>query len=244
MQKLLCTPRVAQIPVRTKVSDEIRAGYSPGGVTSDAMEQNDQILDRYADYLRENGSRPKSVFAFCKELQISEAEFFRSFGSFDAVEDGFWRRMIERVIASVKSGAEWESFGARERTLAFLFAFLEASLSVRSILLVQREMFRPMCRHVPLHGFARAHKAFMREVLAHGQSTNEIAARGALTAAYPEVFFIHLLAVIEFNLADTSAAFERTDAFVEKTVNFVFDLIRTQAIDSGFDLLRFLAPGR
>jgi hypothetical protein len=31
---------------------------------------------------------------------------------------------------------------------------------------------------------------------------------------------------------------------VEKTVNLVFDLIRTQAIDSAFDLVRFLIPRR
>jgi hypothetical protein len=29
---------------------------------------------------------------------------------------------------------------------------------------------------------------------------------------------------------------------VEKSVNLAFDLLRTQAVDSAFDLLRFLAP--
>jgi ubiquinone biosynthesis protein COQ9 len=48
--------------------------------------------------------------------------------------------------------------------------------------------------------------------------------------------------VISFLLKDESQRFERTDAFIEKTVAFAFDVIRTQAIDSAFDLARFLAP--
>jgi ubiquinone biosynthesis protein COQ9 len=48
--------------------------------------------------------------------------------------------------------------------------------------------------------------------------------------------------VIAFLLKDESKRFERTDAFIEKTVAFAFDVIRTQAIDSAFDLARFLAP--
>ncbi len=208
------------------------------------MDLKEQILGRYEEHLREFGTRPESIFAFCKALEISEADFFRSYGSFDAVEEQFWQRMIEHVITSVTAGPEWSSFGARQQTLTFLFAFLEASLSVRSILLVRREAFRPLCRQVCLHGFAHAHKIFMQGVLAHGQDTNEIAERGALASIYPEVFFSHLLAVIDFHLADTSVRFERTDAFVEKTVNVAFDLIRTQAIDSAFDLVRFLIPRR
>jgi ubiquinone biosynthesis protein COQ9 len=54
--------------------------------------------------------------------------------------------------------------------------------------------------------------------------------------------YIHFRAVIAFLLKDESQRFERTDAFIEKTVAFAFDLIRTQAIDSGIDLARFLVP--
>jgi hypothetical protein len=61
-------------------------------------------------------------------------------------------------------------------------------------------------------------------------------------AVYPAVLYIHFRAVISFLLRDESKRFERTDAFIEKTVAFAFDVIRTQAIDSAFDLARFLAP--
>jgi hypothetical protein len=208
------------------------------------MELSERIIEHYSNHLREHGHPPQSVFRFCKELEIAESDFFRTFGSLEAVESELWRAMIERVIGSVSAGPEWESFGARQRTLAFLFAFLEASLDVRSLLLTRRELFRPLCRNHAITGFAHAHKRFTADVIAKGQETNEVAERGPIAAIYPEVFLTHLLAVIEFHLADTSAGFERTDAFVEKSVNLAFDLIRAQAVDSAFDLVRFLLPRR
>ncbi|MFY8215934.1 MAG: hypothetical protein ACOVMP_04960 [Chthoniobacterales bacterium] len=206
------------------------------------MELPERIIEHYSHHLREHGHPPQSVFRFCKDLEITESEFFRTFGSLEAVESALWQKMIERVIESVSNGAEWESFGSRQRTLAFLFAFLESSLELRSLLLVRKEVFRPFCRSHAIAGFAAAHKRFMTDVIDKGRETGEVAERGVLTGFYPEVFLTHLLAVIEFHLADTSAGFERTDAFVEKTVNLAFDVIRTQAVDSAFDLVRFLIP--
>jgi ubiquinone biosynthesis protein COQ9 len=76
----------------------------------------------------------------------------------------------------------------------------------------------------------------------HATATGEIAERGRLGGLYPQALYLHFRAVIDFYVKDTSPRYERTDAFVEKSVTLAFDLLRTQAIDSAFDLLRFLAP--
>ena len=47
--------------------------------------------------------------------------------------------------------------------------------------------------------------------------------------------------MVEFTLADDSSGFERTDAYIEKSVRLAFDVIGTQAVDSAFDLFRFLS---
>jgi hypothetical protein len=93
-----------------------------------------------------------------------------------------------------------------------------------------------------LNAFEEHFKTFASDIIDHGLSTGEIASRGPLQSLYPAVLYIHFRAVIAFLLKDESQRFERTDAFIEKTVAFAFDVIRTQAIDSAFDLARFLAP--
>lgn len=208
------------------------------------MDISDRIIESYSQHLREHGHPPQSVFRLCQDLDLTEADFFRTYGSLDAVESDLWRKMIEQVMGSVSAGTEWTTFGARQKTLAFLFAFLETSLEYRSLMLARKNLFHPLCRNPALAGFSTAHRRFMSDVLASGQETGEVAARGPLTATYPEVFLTHLLAVIEFHLSDTSPRFERTDAFVEKSVNLAFDLIRTQALDTAVDLARFLIPRR
>ncbi len=64
---------------------------------------------------------------------------------------------------------------------------------------------------------------------------------GPLSKTYPQGLFGHFVTAVEFNLADDSAGFERTDAYIEKSVKLAFDVIGTQALDSAFDLVRFLS---
>lgn len=208
------------------------------------METRERILAGYTAYLQEHGHPPKSVRAFCKPLEISDAEFFRNFGSLDAVESELWRTRIDHVIASLRLGPEWVQFSARERMTAFLFAFLEDSLELRSALLTRQCEIHPLARPAWLSGLRRSHRAFVQEVIDRGLETGKIAERGTLINVYPDVFHAHLLAIIGYHLRDTSPGYERTDAFIEKSVRLAFDLIGTQAVDSAADLLRFLIPSR
>jgi hypothetical protein len=76
----------------------------------------------------------------------------------------------------------------------------------------------------------------------HGRETGEVADRKALIKLYPGILYLHLRLVIDQHLGDESEEFQRTDAFVEKTVTLAFDLFRSQALDSAVDLIRFLIP--
>ena len=75
--------------------------------------------------------------------------------------------------------------------------------------------------------------------MAHG----EIASYGQGSRVYAQVFALHFLSVIDFWLRDESPGFERTDAFIEKTVRLATDLIGRGPIDSAVDLARFFAGG-
>jgi hypothetical protein len=86
-------------------------------------------------------------------------------------------------------------------------------------------------------------EAFAKSILMLGRQQGEIASRGTVTAVYPKAMKLLLRSVVAYNLKDDSPKFERTDAFIEKSVTVLFDLMGRQVLDSGFDLLRFLIPG-
>ncbi len=206
------------------------------------MEIRAKILEAYGAYLREHGAPPATVFKFCRELEIGEREFFQHFASFDAVESEMWRGLVDRVAQAVESGPEWSGFSARQRLLAFLFAFCEESLGWRSLLLARVGKGPPVVWPGHLRGLETGFGKFFVPVLEHGRDRGEIAGRGPIGQVYPAAFALHFRAVVDFHLRDTSPGYERTDAFIEKSTTLAFDLIGRQALDSAFDFLKFLFP--
>ncbi|MEN3940413.1 hypothetical protein WJU23_03895 [Prosthecobacter sp. SYSU 5D2] len=202
-----------------------------------------RIEEAYLHELRSEGRAPVSVFRLCQGLGITEREFFSEFSSLEAVERQWWLARLEHVIQSVESGPEWQGFTARQRLLAFLFAFVEASMDFRSLLLVRLGHALPVQPVREWAALEERYEEFARGILMHGRAQGEIMARGPLSAAYPKVLRVLLRSVMAFYLKDDSHKFERTDAFIEKSVTVLFDLMGRQALDSGFDLVRFLLPG-
>jgi AcrR family transcriptional regulator len=208
------------------------------------METRTRIISAFCDTLREHGRPPETVFAFCKQLGITEREFFTEFASFDAVEGAYWEQLVDGVAAAVESGPEWPDFNARQRLLSFLYAFCEASLDHRSVMLARLSKLGPLPKPAFLKGFETRFKVFAKGVLEHGVALGEVAERGRLAALYPDALYTHFRGVVDFFLKDDSRGYERTDAFIEKSVAVAFDLVRTQIVDSAFDLARFLLPCR
>ncbi len=194
---------------------------------------------KYIHHVLETGGVPPSVFAFARDHGFSEREFFEEFGSFEALESSIWEDGLAETIRAVESGEEWGRFTAQQRLLSLLFAHMDRVLDQRSFYLARFPRERRSCR-ARLAGMKGQFLPFAERLVDGGKERGEIACRGALTRGYPSALFGHLVSVIHFNLADTSRKFERTDAFIEKTVRLAFDLIGTQAVDSAFDLVRFL----
>jgi hypothetical protein len=208
------------------------------------MTTQERITEHYTAHLREHGKPPETVFAVCKDLGITERDFFSSFPNLESVESAFWEARLGGVIAGVASGEEWAGFTAKQRLLAFLFAYAEASLDFRSLALIRFRGLNPLAKPAWIAGFDARFQGFARELVARGEETGEIARRGKLSGLYPDAIGLLFRTVIEFHLGDASPGYERTDAYIEKTVDLAFSLIGTQAVDSAFDLVRFLAACR
>ncbi len=206
------------------------------------MHNREKFLGAFRDHVSRHGQPPASVLALCESVGLGERDFYTEFGYIESLESAFWEELFSKTLAAAESGAEWEGFGARQRMLAFLFAFLEKSLDVRTVLLFRFRDLSPTCNPDWLRGMEHRFKDWASGLIRHGNESGEIAERGRLSGLYPSALYLLFRSVIDFHVKDTSARYERSDAFVEKSVNLAFDLMRTQAIDSAFDLLRFLAP--
>ena len=206
------------------------------------MDLRDRLFEAYIQHILEHGAPPASVFKFCRDLGISEAEFYQQFASFPALEGQIWGSWIDQTVATISASAEWPSFNARQRMLTFFFAFFERATAKRSYLLA-----RFPCPAQRIQGGAQSLAAMKRrferfadETLQFGQDRGEVASRGPLSRVYPTAFTELFLTGIDFYLRDESPGFERTDAYVEKATVLAFDLIGNSAIESAVDLVRFV----
>lgn len=218
----------------TKKSRTTRATKTSGA-------SSDRIRAAYVDYLLTQGKQPASVYKFCIDLGIKEEAFYSNFGSFDAIEKDIWSGFITKTVSRLRSDKAFATFTSREKILSFYYALLEELKNNRSFALQQLGTFRkPELTPSYLKDFKRVFEDFISGTLNEGKTNGEVGTRPYLDKIYPQLFWMHLGFVLLFWRNDDSAAFEQTDAAVEKSVNLAFDLIGKGAIDSAFDFAKFL----
>jgi hypothetical protein len=200
-----------------------------------------RIQIAYMDFVLQHGKRPASVFKFSHDLGIKEEDFYSHFGSFDGLERNIWKGFIDRSLLRLRSDESYAAFSAREKILAFYYTFFEDLKSNRSFVLLQLEQHRRL-ELVPefLKDFKTTYEDYAEGVLTIGKGNGEIAKRPYVDRRYPQLFWIQMGFLLLFWKDDNSAAFEQTDAAIEKSVNLAFDLIGTGAVDTAFDFAKFL----
>ena len=134
----------------------------------------------YLDHLRRHGHAPRTVFAFADAQGISEAEFYRSYASFAAIERETWVEFGREARAQAAQEPAWQGYGAREKLLAFYYTLLEILKNNRSFVLLtlQRSQQRqPALVPKVLAQFEAEFKGFVEELLREGRTTGEVASR-------------------------------------------------------------------
>lgn len=200
------------------------------------------IIKKYQEYLLLEGKDPASIYAFCKDLGIEEGEFFTHFADFDQVATAFWLDIYQEITGQLTASAEWEEFSTRERLLSFYFSFFERLKANRSyaLLTLQQDILHLNQKAKDLRDLKEAYQEWVQQLLMEGQGRQEIAGRSKFNDLYDKLFWYQFLFLLDFWRKDRSAGFERTDEAIEKSVNLAFDLIEKNALDSAFDLGKFI----
>lgn len=208
---------------------------------SAASASDEMIKSAYVDFMLNNGTRPASVFKFALDLGIKEEEFYNHFGSFEGLEKSIWKGFIDKTVNKLHTDATFGTFTSREKILAFYYSLVEVLKSNRSFILLQLQAHQKL-EIVPgfIKDFKSAYENFIEHTLSIGKTQGEIATRPLLDKRYPQLFWLHMSFILIFWKEDNSAAFERTDMAIEKSVNLAFDLIGKGAVDSAIDFAKFL----
>ena len=201
----------------------------------------EKILSAYMQHLLEEGSRPASVYAFAGKLKIKEADFYAHFGSFDALEKAIFKAFFDQSMELLGKNEEYRNFDAKNKVIAFYYTFFEVLKANRSyVLLVLNHERNKLKMLASLSELKKAFIAFIDGLEIETPNLPHEKIEKIKTRSIRESAWAQLLFTLRFWLEDTSPDFEKTDVFIEKSVNTAFALLDANTLNSVFDLGKFL----
>jgi hypothetical protein len=202
--------------------------------------END-IISFYMDYVIENSENPKSVYAFAKTNNFEESKFYTHFGSFEAIEKQVFNTFFNNTIAVLGKSPEYQSYDSRNKLLSFYFTFFENLTANRSYVIYVLHQHKNNLKGLSL--LSGLKKSFTNYVDSLGIEMIVIKQEQIdkiQTRALHESAWLQLLLTLKFWMDDISASFEKTDIFIEKSVNTSFDVLNVAPIKSMIDFGKFI----
>jgi len=200
----------------------------------------DEMIFNYINYILENNTPPKSVYAFAKAFNFEEAQFYTYYGSFDAIEKGIFKEFFNNTKAALDKSKEYASFDSRNKLLSFYFTFFENLSANRSYVLLALNNKSNLNSVKVLADLKSSFTNYIADLNIETIDFKENKISQIQQKAIQESAWMQLLITIQFWISDTSALFEKTDVFIEKSVNTSFDLISITPLKSLIDLGKFI----
>ncbi|MCK0144923.1 TetR family transcriptional regulator C-terminal domain-containing protein [Arenibacter sp. F26102] len=208
------------------------------------ISEND-IISSYMDFVLENNENPKSVYAFAKANNFEESKFYEFFGSFEAIEKHVFKAFFDNTLSVLEKSEDYKSFDARNKLLSFYFTFFENLTANRSYVVYALDRHKNGLKSLTL--LSELKKSFTTYIEGLNIETLDIKQEQIdkiQQRALQESAWLQLLLTIKFWMDDTSASFEKTDIFIEKSVNTSFDVLNIAPLKSVLDFGKFIFKER
>ncbi len=201
-----------------------------------------QIQEGYIDYVLTNNEPPKSVYVFAKSLGITEQEFYLFYSSFLAIEKAIWTDLTLKTISEIEQQEVWPNYSAREKVLAFFYAYIELLKSQRSFVVysLNKHAARLQTPEV-LTGVKNVFDNFADASIREGLDKGELADRKFFSKRYKDALWVQFGVILNFWINDNSTGFEKTDEAIERGINVTFDLFQRSTLDNLIDYGKFFA---
>ncbi|MFD1601880.1 TetR family transcriptional regulator C-terminal domain-containing protein [Flavobacterium artemisiae] len=201
----------------------------------------EDIVSKYMEEVLEKGQKPKSVYHFAKENDFDEAEFYAFFGTLEGLEKEIFRMFFTNTVDLLHKNEEYQQYDMKNKMLSFYFTFFEVLTANRSYVVEVLKIDRnPLKNLAQLSLLRESFKEYVSEILTDDYRIEVEKLQKFQEKTIQESAWIQLMLTIKFWKEDDSAAFEKTDIFIEKSVNASFELMNVAPMNHLIDLGKFL----
>lgn len=211
---------------------------------TDASQQ--KILELYSNYVLRNNKKPLNVFTFCEDHEISETDFYFYYANFEKLESDYLRFFMEETLRLIAEEENYHQQNAKHKMLSFYYTFFEQLTMNRSLVIYLLESDKNNLQSVKkLLPLKKDFQLFIRsldisEPMMENTTESMAKIERLKNKGIEELYWGHFMATLKFWLDDTSSNFEKTDIFIEKSVDTSFEFLEVKPLKKLVDLGKFL----
>ena len=201
----------------------------------------DFIISKYMDYVLTHNEDPKSVYLFTKENDFDEQTFYIYFTSFDSIQSSIFEAFHQNTISLLEKSEDYSTYNAQNKLLSYYYTLFEILTANRSYVVhVLKDKKDVLKKIKALKSFKEHFKVFIKSLEIPTLDFKQERIEKIQNRAIEESAWMQFIFTLKFWLEDTSTSFEKTDVFIEKSVNTSFDLMNIEPVKSVIDLGKFL----
>ena len=199
------------------------------------------LVKLYMEYVLEHNHAPKSIYTFAKSNGFEEADFYKFFANFEVLESTIFSLFFTNTIETLESSKDYPTYDSRNQLLSFYFTFFENLTANRSyVVYALNESSNQLENLKKLKGLRSKFLNYIDQLDIEVLQIKNKQLEQIKDSVVQETYWIQLMLTMKFWLDDTSTSFEKTDIFIEKSINASFDLINISPLKSFVDFGKFL----
>ncbi len=193
------------------------------------------------DYVLEHNEQPKSVYVFAKHNNFDEAKFYEHFSGFDALEKQVFKTFFDNTHKALEANEDYKSFNPRNKLLSFYFTFFENLTANRSYVIYTLNKYKNSLKSFSaLSELKSSFTNYINDLDIELIDVKQDQLQRIQNRGLKETAWLQLLLTLKFWMDDTSSSFEKTDVFIEKSVNTSFDVLNVIPLKSIIDFGKFI----
>ncbi|MGJ8593183.1 MAG: TetR family transcriptional regulator C-terminal domain-containing protein [Aquaticitalea sp.] len=199
------------------------------------------LVTFYMDDVVKLRSKPESIEEFAKTHNFDDALFYNHFESFKDLEQHIFKLLFENSLEVLEQSDEYAVFDRKNKLISLYYTFFEnLSLNREFVVLVLEEYKNILKTLSILSELKVSFTIYIDTLNLDDLSLNIDLLEGVQKTTIRESAWIQLLFTMKFWLDDKSPDFEKTDVFIEKSLNTSLDLLDTKTLNNLIDLGKFL----
>ncbi len=199
------------------------------------------LIDLYMGEVVRLQGKPVDVASFGAVYDFEEDDFYSHFESFAAIDQAIFKILFDTSVDTLGESPDYVSFSRKDKLLSLFYTFFENLTLNRDFVLVVIDTYGNQLKALSVFSDMKISFSNFMKVLDFNTLNLSIEKVESLQkTSITEGAWIQLLLTIKFWMTDESIDLQKTDIFIEKSLNTSIELLNTQSFHNILDLGKFL----